>query len=248
MITHDHDLVLHFYDLSAQSLVSSFDEPLTNSLPDPLPSLTIELSALLFEPSLRPTPSDPAHTTAAEADSPEIDSILLAPDSLECITVFRNGAVILHRLDVQSTGDPPELEDDELVSLAHLSVRNGLRYSPFCAIRSKYGRVTACAISDVGESSFECKAWCSQLMAAGTWAGFLAVAYNSGGLLVVDLRGPRVILRHAPPRNKEHRHSLISRSASAERLETVASLTWTICPIASGSSLSLALLFCEGRC
>ncbi|OSX67117.1 hypothetical protein POSPLADRAFT_1063938 [Postia placenta MAD-698-R-SB12] len=149
LITHDHDLVLHFYDLSAQSLVSSFDEPLTNSLPDPLPSLMIELSALLFEPSLRPSPSDSTHTTAAEADSSEIDSILLAPNSLECITVFRNGAVILHRLDVQSTGDPPELEDDELVSLAHLSVRTGLRYSPFCAIRSKYGRVTACAISDV---------------------------------------------------------------------------------------------------
>lgn len=60
--------------------------------------------------------------------------------------------------------------------------------------------------------------------------GFLAVAYHSCALLVVDMRGPRVILRNAPPSKKDHRHSILG-----PRREPVVSLAWTAAPMASGA-------------
>lgn len=71
------------------------------------------------------------------------------------MTVLRSQAVILHRLDVptdDTTFGQQTLEDDELVSLSHLRVRQGLRYRPVFAVKpdSKRGPVTACALSDIG--------------------------------------------------------------------------------------------------
>ena len=62
------------------------------------------------------------------------------------------------------------------------------------------------------------------------WLGFLAVAYNTCALLIVDMRGPRVILRNAPPSKKDHRHSFLGG-----RREPVVALTWTAAPMASGT-------------
>lgn len=59
--------------------------------------------------------------------------------------------------------------------------------------------------------------------------GFMAVAYTSGLLLVVDLRGPRVILRndsHTPEGG-----GFLRRHAEHEPIQ---SLAWTCCALASG--------------
>ena len=141
--------------MSSQLLVSGGqDTPLAASLPSPIPPLTIELAPLLIDQSLglsASTEYDPRLTKE------RVDAVYFAPESLELVTVLRSQAVVLHRLDVpadENTFGQKTLEDDELVSLSHLRVRQGLRYRPVFAVKpdSKRGLVTACALSDVGAS------------------------------------------------------------------------------------------------
>ena len=209
-MTHLSDLSVQFLDLSCQLLHSTGPEtPLAASYPSPIPRLTIELAPLLLDPTLGlvdPTVYDP------HLAKQRIDAVYFAPESLECVTILRSGAVILHRLDVPpdaTTFGQQTLEDKELVSLSHLRVRKGLRYSPLFAIKPDKGRgrVTSCALSDVG---------------------FLAVAYASGLLLVIDLRIPRVILRSA---TRPEGSGFFHRHAEAEPIET---MIWACCGLSTG--------------
>ncbi|OJT08434.1 hypothetical protein TRAPUB_617 [Trametes pubescens] len=223
MITHLRDLSVRFLDVSPHLLVSTGpNAPHTSSFPSPIPRLTIELSPLLIDHSLGlsriQSPSagyDPRLTTE------RIDAVHFVPEALECVTVLRSGAVILHKLDVPNTEGAfgqKSLPDDELVSLSHIPPRAGLRYSPAFGVKphKTRGSVTACALCDVG---------------------FLAVAYASGSLLIIDLRGPKVILRHDPDLHSSsgflHKHS---------DAEPVLSLSWTCCSMASDPDVRLRLI------
>ncbi|KAM5536030.1 hypothetical protein V8D89_010288 [Ganoderma adspersum] len=219
LISRLRDLSVHFVDVSSQLLVSTGpDAPLAASLPSPIPRLTIELAPLLIDRTLGLSESadyDPRLTKE------RVDAVYFAPESLECVTVLRSQAVVLYRLDVptdDTTFSQQTLEDDELVSLSHLRVRQGLRYRPVFAVKpdSKRGPVTACALSDIG---------------------FMAVAYTSGLLLVVDLRGPRIILRsesHSPEGG-----SFLRRHAEHEPIQ---SLAWTCCALASDPEVRVRLI------
>lgn len=153
MISRLRDLSIHFVDVSSQLLVSNGqDAPLTTSLPSTIPRLTIELAPLLIDRSLGLSESADYDPRLSEE---RVDTVCLAPESLECVTVLRSQAVVLHRLDVptdDTTFGQRILEDDELVSLSHLRARRGLRYSPVLAVKpdAKRGPVTACALSDIG--------------------------------------------------------------------------------------------------
>lgn len=213
LVTHLRDLSIHFSDLAARLLNSTGpDTPIATSFPSPIPRLTIELAPILLDTSLGladDTAYDP-HLT-----NQHIDAVHLAPGSLECLTVLRSGAVILHRLDVPATTNSfgqKTFEDKELVSLAHLHVRNGLRYSPAFAIKpdKSRGQVSSCVLSDVG---------------------FLAVAYTSGLLFVVDLRVPRVILRSE---TRPEGSSFFNRHSQVEPIQT---LSWVCCGLATGASI-----------
>ncbi|PCH34194.1 hypothetical protein WOLCODRAFT_113329 [Wolfiporia cocos MD-104 SS10] len=230
MITHDHDLNLRFLDLSAQLLITSVDTPMSTAFPNPLHALTIELGPLIHDPSLRlSSPGSSVNNaspsgsqislekSATDAGGPRIDSVYLAAESLECVTVMKNGAVIVHRLDAGDAHSPVESTDEELVSLTRIPVRSHLRFRPFFAVKPGCGQVTACAISDIG---------------------FLAVGYATGNLLIIDMRGPRVIFRNASSK-KENRHSLIGRQSQRE---PVVALTWAIGPIASDPTPRIRLI------
>ncbi|KAI0334428.1 hypothetical protein GY45DRAFT_1334312 [Cubamyces sp. BRFM 1775] len=214
LATYLRDLSVRFLDVSPQLLVSTGeDNPLVNSFPSVLPRLRVDLAPLFIDHSLGLSLLPP---TSAEYDprlsKERIESVHIAPESLECVTVMRSGAVVLHRLDVQheeGTFGQRSLDDEELVSLLHMRPRRGLRYSPVFAVKPHKARglVTACALAD---------------------AGFLAIAYASGSLLVIDLRGPRVILRHDPSRRNSsgflHKHADV---------EPFLSLSWACCGLTS---------------
>ncbi|KAI0673986.1 lethal giant larvae like, C-terminal-domain-containing protein [Trametes maxima] len=223
LVTHLQDLSIRFLDVSPHLLVSTGPEsPLSSSFPSLIPRLTIELGPLLIDHSLGLS-HIPSSSGAYDPrlSKERVEEVHFATESLECVTVLRSGAVILHRLDV-----PPEegvfgqksLQDEELVSLSHLRARPGLRYSPVFGIKAQKTRgvVTACALSDVG---------------------FLAAAYASGSLLVIDLRGPRVILRHEPSSHGGsgllHRHS---------EPEPFLSLAWSCCSLSSDPVVRLRLI------
>ncbi|KAI0660581.1 lethal giant larvae like, C-terminal-domain-containing protein [Cubamyces menziesii] len=222
LVTYLRDLSVRFLDISPQLLVSTGeDNPLASSFPSVLSRLRVDLAPLFIDHSLGLSLIPP---TSAEYDprlsKERIESVQVAPESLECVTAMRSGAVILHRLDVQQQEGgfgQRSFEDEELVSLAYMRPRRGLRYSPVFAVKphKDRGLVTACALAD---------------------AGFLAIAYASGSLLVVDLRGPRVILRHdASRRNSSgflHKHADV---------EPFVSLSWACCGLASESGAQLRL-------
>ncbi|CDO73112.1 hypothetical protein BN946_scf185007.g166 [Trametes cinnabarina] len=229
LVTYLRDLSIQFLDASPQLLLSAgLDNPLESSFPSPLPRLTIELAPILIDYTLGLSLTNATSTAwyGAQLSKERIEAIYFAPQSLECVAVMRSGAVILYRLDVPADEGPVRqqaLHDEELVYLAHIPPRRGLRYSPAFAIKphKERGLVSACSLSD---AAFE---------------GFLAVGYTSGSLLIVDLRGPRIILRHAPSTHTSsgflHKHT---------EVEPFLSLTWACCGMSSDPAVRLRL-FCS---
>lgn len=68
--------------------------------------------------------------------------------------VINNGTVILSRLDADGATptSPSEIADEELISLTHVPVPSKMRFRPYLGVRTAWGTVSACAMSDVGES------------------------------------------------------------------------------------------------
>ncbi|KAH9858315.1 lethal giant larvae like, C-terminal-domain-containing protein [Lenzites betulinus] len=222
LIAHLRDLSIQFLDTSPHLLVSTgVEAPLTSSFPSPIPRLTIELAPLLIDHSLglshigtNPAQYDP------RLSKERVDTVYFAPEALECAVVLRSGAVILHRLDAptdEGSFGQKTLPDEELVSLAHIRPRGGLRYSPAFGVKPQQSRglVTACALADVG---------------------FLAIAYSSGSLLVIDLRGPRVIHRREPD---AHGSGFLHKHSDAE---PIVSLAWTCCGASTDPQVRLRLI------
>jgi hypothetical protein len=67
--------------------------------------------------------------------------------------------------------------------------------------------------------------------------GFLAVAYTDS-LIVVDMRGPRVILRHGRDKKKDRMSIHLHTPESAN----IASLTWTVATIENGKIVTIFVL------
>lgn len=198
-MTFHHDLTVRFQDLSAQILVSSEASPLQRRFPNPLPTLTIDLSATLSDAAIA------TRTSVNFLDNAQIASAHLAAESLECAVVLRTGEVVLYRTIHAPVSPRPE--DEELISLQHIPDQSGFKFRPEFAILAAMGPVTALAISDIG---------------------FMAVAYAAGSLFVIDMRGPKVLLRHAP----EARSSFLHRN---QTVNTFTSLTWTVSGTSAGT-------------
>ena len=64
--------------------------------------------------------------------------------------------------------------------------------------------------------------------------GFAAVAYANGSLSIIDMRGPRVMLRIDKAPQSTYRHSFMHRNSSG--IDPVSSLAWAISGIKSGES------------
>ncbi|THH26967.1 hypothetical protein EUX98_g7215 [Antrodiella citrinella] len=205
-MTHHSDLTIRFQDLSAQLLVSSDASPLQRSYPNPLPALTIDMKCVLGDPAIA------TRTSPTFIDQAHIASMHLASESLECAVVLKTGDVVLYRLI--HAGGPHELKDEELVTLHHILAAPGYRFRPEFAIMAKMGPATAFAISDIG---------------------FMAVAYTSGTLLIVNMRGPTVLFRGL----SETKSSFLHRK---DHVDPVVSLTWTVSGTAADATYRVLLI------
>ncbi|KAI0783299.1 lethal giant larvae like, C-terminal-domain-containing protein [Abortiporus biennis] len=211
LITQHRDLKVRFQDLSAQLLISSDESPLTSSFPNLLPALTIDLTSVLTDPAVF------TRTSSHFIDEARIDSVFFATESLECAISLKSGDVILYRLISEGTSTSHvNLQDEELISMQHIPLQVGERFRPLLMIMSNRGKVTACALSDVG---------------------FLAVAYEDGSTFIVDMRGPRLILRDTVGA-KSHRHSFLGKHEN----EPVTQLTWTVSGTASDLNPRIILI------
>ncbi|EMD32655.1 hypothetical protein CERSUDRAFT_118683 [Gelatoporia subvermispora B] len=226
LITYHPDYRVCFQDFSPQLLVGQGPgTPLQHPFPLLLPALTIELTPLLIDPllGLVQSSNSTSATSRIRGDQPEpeedptIAFVRFAPESHECVVVLSNGAVVLFKLgagdDAGYIPDAKDLFDEELIHLQHVRVRSGLRFRPFIGIKPRMGQVSACAISNIG---------------------FLAVAYTSGVLLILDLRGPKIILRRVhSDKSVLHRHG--------ER-DPFALLTWTVCSTSTDPAPRIRLI------
>ncbi|KAJ6575407.1 lethal giant larvae like, C-terminal-domain-containing protein [Mycena capillaripes] len=212
LITQHRNLAaaVQFHDISAQLLITS-DTPIENPFPKPLPGLTIDLRTLLTDAAVvkRTSPSFLEHAA--------VHSVYLARQSFECVVQLVSGEVVVYRLRSDSTSPPKftEADDEELVPLEHVLTSEDSRFVPYFLLTA--GRpVSACAISDIG---------------------FLAVGY-ADSLIVVDMRGPRVILR----RGREKKKARMSIHLHTSDHVDITSLTWTVSTIENDPQLRVRLI------
>ncbi|KAJ7361454.1 WD40 containing snare-dependent exocytosis protein [Mycena albidolilacea] len=203
-------VAIQFHDISAQLLVTT-DAPIENHFPKPLHGLTIDLQALLTDAAVvkKTSPSFLEHAA--------VETAYLARQSLECAVQLASGEVVVYRLKPESPNPPKftEVEDDELVSLEHVLTSEDSRFAPYFLLTT--GKpVSACAISDVG---------------------FLAVAYTES-LIIVDMRGPRIMLRRGRDKKKDR----ISIHLHPSDHTHISSLTWTISTIENDPQLRIRLI------
>ncbi|KAI5118052.1 hypothetical protein M0805_005899 [Coniferiporia weirii] len=202
LVTHHRDLTVRFQDISAQLLLGSASSPLTTPFPVPLTRLTIALPQVCSEPCV----SDARYPiTLAQA---EIQSAQLTSESCECAVVMRSGHVIVYSFDERQR-NPSKLvdEQDDLVLLTHIPASAGT-FQPMFMIENVWGAVTACELSNIG---------------------FLAVAYGSGALIIIDMRHPKIIFRDLADAKAQKRISVALHLSSAEDEKRVVSLRWFVC-------------------
>ncbi|KAJ7675329.1 lethal giant larvae like, C-terminal-domain-containing protein [Mycena rosella] len=208
---HNPAAALQFHDISAQLLITSDATPIENHFPKPLPGLTIDLRALLTDASVV------KKTSPSFLERAVVQSAHLARQSLECVVQFVSGEVVVYRLKSDPANPPKftETSDDELVALEHVLSPDDARFSPYFLLTT--GKpVSACAISDIG---------------------FLAVGYTNS-LIVVDMRGPRVMFR----RGRDTKKDRMSLHLHGSDSDGITSLTWTVATIENDPQLRIRLI------
>jgi syntaxin-binding protein 5 len=229
------DLTVKFLSANAQLLISSKpDQPIQDYFPQPMPGLTIDIKSLFSDPSVcsRVPPTVVQHA--------RIESVYLAGESLECAVILDCGHIVIYRLD-SSADKKPSLSpptDKELVipeQITHLPKRV---FHPFFILSSGRGPVTAFANSDIG-NSITLSFWKQRLIGG---LGFLASAYSDGSMFILDLRGPRVILRHGQNlQSKSKLSASLHIRRHIEHTDPVCALVWTVATCGTGI---LTLVYC----
>ncbi|KII94277.1 hypothetical protein PLICRDRAFT_36534 [Plicaturopsis crispa FD-325 SS-3] len=214
LVTHHRDLSIHFQDLSAQILVNSENSPVQFDFPRHLPGLTIDVSPLLTEAAIV------KRTSPRFCDDARTEFIRLATDSLEIVTGFKSGELLVYRLRATEVPRYREAADPELIILEHVPQDQHKRYHPYFMFAAGRGAISACEISDIG---------------------FLAVAFSDGSLFIVDLRGPSILFRSVPDEKAKHRHSIGLHLRPAAD-EPVKNLVWTVSRLGTDTQLQVRLI------
>ncbi|KAI0319430.1 lethal giant larvae like, C-terminal-domain-containing protein [Amylostereum chailletii] len=134
--------------------------------------------------------------------------------------VFGTGHIAVYRLAGSHHDGLGEriLEDKELVSLEHIPVADGLRFKPFFMVLPP-AQTSAYAASEIG---------------------FCAAAYVNGAMYVIDMRGPKVLLRVGHDQGVRSRHHILPRRSSSA--DPIVSLSWTICSLRPDPTPKLRLI------
>ncbi|KAF8167354.1 WD40 containing snare-dependent exocytosis protein [Crassisporium funariophilum] len=224
LVTYNRDLSVQFFDMSAQLLIPTGSTPLENDFPKPLPGLTIRLDELLDDPAI-------TERLLSSIDSLAIQSVQVAPEALECAIALKSGEVIVYHASTNRTGDPsPKINGGtEIVLLEHIYTRPGRRLVPYFMLSAGRGAIEAYAMSDIG---------------------FLAVSYRDGSLLIIDMRGPKILVslgankrpKTLPRPHVPLRGSAAGTTPSNSGPDLVKSLTWTVSCLEKDSQQSVRLI------
>ena len=173
------------------------------------------------------------HTSPSFTSKADISSVHLAEESLECAVVFKTGEVALYRLGSVAPSEmvSREAEDKELIIVEHIPVPKNQRYHPYFILAPGLGAVITCALSDIGKF-FPCvhESWDHHVC-----IGFLAVSYADGSLLIVDMRGPKIIFRSGQEAKSKHKHMSKLLGKHSDESDTATCLNWTVCGLGTGT-------------
>ncbi|KAG2117950.1 lethal giant larvae like, C-terminal-domain-containing protein [Suillus discolor] len=197
LITCHRDSTVRFYDASPQLLISSSTSPLQKHYPFAIHDLTIDLSCLPL------------------SSAPEVATVQVAPESLECIVLLKSGDLLVYRLNTTQVDPPIEIEGNtEFVLLRNVALRPGTRYHPFLMLPRGNVSLTCCALSDIG---------------------FIGVGYIDGSVAVIDLRRPSLL----KPQRQKRQSKLLVRNQDGD---PVVSLTWTVSAVSMDAQLAVRLI------
>ena len=224
VVTKNADLTIRFLDISVQLLIPKPPHPFTSAFPRALPLLSIDVLALAGLPEIA------AHLSSGFCEKARIIDVQLAVESLEVGLVLSGGEVLVYRMADRQGTTARQLPDKRLVSLEHVPVGDGLRFKPYFLITAE-SPVTALAISDVGKHPSRMYGLFSPYVLS---PGFASVAYANGSLIVIDMRGPRVMLQVGKAQQTTHHHGFLHRNSPGAN--PVLGLTWAISGVKSGKS------------
>ncbi|WVR08305.1 hypothetical protein IAU60_005358 [Kwoniella sp. DSM 27419] len=204
LVTSHADSTIRFWDASPHLLI--LPTPLRFEFPSPLPHLTISIGEYLKHPDLAHLPL--AQLWREDRSAVRVKSVHLAREALECTITFVTGEVLVTKFgparkaatrgddDVEeleldengenpNTGyfpatDPPAEPGnrpewvEEVTEIGHLAKWTTDGFKPVAIFTLKRGEPISCAVSDIG---------------------FIAIAFASKSMAIIDMRGPDVILR-----------------------------------------------------
>ncbi|THH11619.1 hypothetical protein EW145_g567 [Phellinidium pouzarii] len=215
LVTHHRNLTVCFQDITAQLLLGSASSPLSTPFPAPLPHLTIELSLLCSEPCV----SSARHPLILS--QAEIQSAQLTSESCECVVVMNSGHVIVYSFDERQRNISDFVsKEDDIVRLSHIFA-DACTFQPMFMTECTWGRVTACELSNIG---------------------FLAIAYSTGTLIIVDMRHPKIILRDQGDVKVQKRISVALHLHNSEDARRIVSLKWFVCGFDEGMRFQISCL------
>ena len=225
-------MTIRFLDISVQLLIPKPPCPFTSAFPRSLPPLSIDVLALAGLPEIVPL------VPSGYSKRVRINEVQLAIESLEVGLVLNGGEVLVYRMVDHQSVTARQLPDKRLVSLEHVRVSEGLRFKPYFLVTAE-SAVSAFAISDVGEYAGYIYEYFPYVFSLG----FASVAYANGLLIVIDMRGPRVILQAG--KAQQTTHHIFHRNSPG--IEPVSSLAWAISGVKSGKSPFLFILALYSR-
>jgi syntaxin-binding protein 5 len=131
------------WDVSPQLLLSARPNPIQHHFPHLLPHLCIDLGYIFADTSVM---------KKMIKNDTNIQSLEIAPDSLDCVIILTTGDIIVESLKSSTEWLPSYLEvaDEELISLRNLPSNSTSKYFPVLLLAPQKGRVSACALADLG--------------------------------------------------------------------------------------------------
>lgn len=121
--------------------------PLRYGFPHPLTAFTIDLKSLLMNPLVS------KRLSQTSIDQMRIHSVHVVQGSMEIVTSLENGMLVVYRLsDIHGPAARNEVTDKELLMVDDIATGAGGRFSPRFIFAPGVGTITACAVSDAGES------------------------------------------------------------------------------------------------
>ncbi|WRT69409.1 uncharacterized protein IL334_006395 [Kwoniella shivajii] len=203
-ITSHADCTIRFWDASPHLLL--LPTPLRFEYPGPLPHLTISIGDYLKHPDVAHLPL--AQLWVNDRSKVRIKSVHLAKEALECVITFHTGEIIVTKFgeakgsagrqgedEIEELDENGENHDsgyfpsmgsqshgvdsgngwtEEVLELGHLAKYKSDGFKPVAIFSMKRGEPISVAVSDIG---------------------FIAVAFASKSVAIIDMRGPDVILR-----------------------------------------------------